>query len=77
MLAGRKHFAKMKLEDAIVNLQLGAASQFDPEIVLVLFDILEEQPEIAGATRASVSCIQIHKRRLKNSQARKSSSLFI
>ncbi|MDJ0622253.1 MAG: HD domain-containing protein [Desulfocapsaceae bacterium] len=77
MLAGRKHFAKMKLEDAIVNLQLGAASQFDPEIVLVLFDILEEQPEIAGATQASVSCIQIHKRRLKNNQARKSSSLFI
>ena len=77
MLAGRKHFAKMKLEDAIVNLQLGAGHQFDPSIVITLFDILEEQPEIAGATKASTSCIQIHKRRLQNSLSRKSSSLFI
>lgn len=77
MIAGRKHFAKMKLDDAIINLQLGAASQFDPEIVLALFDVLETQPEIAGGTKASVSCIQIHKRRLQNNQLRKSSSLFI
>jgi putative nucleotidyltransferase with HDIG domain len=77
MLAGRKHFAKMKLEDAIVNLQLGASHQFDPDIVIALFEILEEQPEIAGATKASIGCIQIHKRRLQNSLSNKSSSLFI
>lgn len=77
MLAGRKHFERMKLEDAIVNLQLGASSQFDPNIVLALFDVLEQQPEIAGATKAAVGCIQIHKRRLKNSQTRKAASMFI
>ena len=77
MLAGRKHFAKMKLEDAIVNLQLGAGSQFDPEIVLTLFDILDLKPESAGFTRASCGCIGIHKRRLQNSLKRKTASLFI
>lgn len=77
MLAGRKHFAKMKLEDAIVNLQLGAAHQFDPDIVIALFEILEEQPDIAGGTMSSVSCIQIHKRRLQNSLSKRSASMFI
>lgn len=77
MLAGRKHFAKMKLEDAIVNLQLGAGSHFDPEIVLTLFDVLESQPELAGFTRASCSCICIHRRNLQNSLKRKTASLFI
>ena len=77
MLAGRKHFEKMKLDDAIVNLQLGAGSQFDAEIVLALFEILEKDPAIAGSTKLSSGCLQIHKRRLKNSLVKKSASLFI
>ncbi len=77
MLAGRKHFAKMKLEDAIVNLQLGAGSHFDPQIVLVLFDILEKEPEIAGVTEVSKSCLYIHKKRLQNSLNKPNASFFI
>lgn len=77
MLAGRKHFAKMKLEDAIFNLQLGAGSQFDPAIVLTLFNMLDVQPEVVGFTRASCGCIGIHKRRLQNGLESKTASLFI
>lgn len=77
MLAGRKHFAKMKLEDAIVNLQLGAGNHFDPDVVIALFTILESRPEIAGVPLAAVSCIRIHKQRLKNSLAKNSASIFI
>lgn len=77
MLAGRKHFEKMKIEDAIVNLQLGAGSQFDPQIVLRLFEILETEPEIVGVTEISKSCLHIHKRRLQNSLTKPHTSLFI
>ena len=77
MLAGRNHFATMKLEDAIVNLQLGAGSHFDPQIVLILFEILEKEPEITGVKEISKSCLYIHKRRLQNSLTKPKSSLFI
>ncbi len=77
MLAGRKHFERMKIEDAIVNLQLGAGSQFDPKIVLVLFEILETEPELVGVAEISKSFLQIHKRRLQNTMTRPNTSLFI
>ncbi len=77
MLAGRKHFEKMKLEDAVVNLQLGAGSQFDPKIVLSLFDILEKEPDIVGGVEVSKSFLHIHKRRLQNSLTKSNASLFI
>jgi len=76
MLAGRKHFEKMKIEDAIVNLRLGAATQFDPDIVLNLFTLLEKS-EIEECGAVSQSCIRIHKRRLQESMSVRSTSLFI
>lgn len=76
MLAGRKHFAKMKIEDAVVNLGLGAAKQFDPDIVLNLFTLLEKG-QIEGCGTISQRCIGIHKRRLQESVSARSSSLFI
>ena len=46
MLAGRTHFARMKLEDAIVNLHQEAGTHFDPAIVRALFSAVEERPNI-------------------------------
>lgn len=77
MLAGRKHFEKMKFEDAVVNLQLGAGSHFDPEIVLCLFTVLENEPEIAGVNGSAVKTIGIHKRNLKNKFSSWMSTFFI
>ncbi len=45
MLAGRTHFARMKLEDAVVNLQQNAGQQFDPEVVAALYAALIKHPE--------------------------------
>lgn len=77
MLAGRKNFAKMKLDDAIVNLQLGAGSHFDPDIVLNLFTVLENAPEVVGANGSVRGSIAIHRRNLKNKLSRRTASLFI
>ncbi len=77
MLAGRKHFEKMKVEDAIVNLQGGAGHQFDPDIVLALFDIMEKRPEELGLGTIAAGCLRNHRRRVQDSKARRSASLFI
>lgn len=45
MLAGRTHFARMKLADAVINLQQGAGRQFDPVVVAALFTALAQQPD--------------------------------
>lgn len=68
MLAGRKHFARMNLEDAVVNLQQGAGSHFDPLVVEALFSALLNRPEefeteINGST---LNCLTNYKERLKN-----------
>lgn len=77
MLAGRTHFEKIKLEDAIVNLQLGAGSHFDSKIVLALFSVLERSPEVVGSNGSAKGCIAIHKRNLKNRLVARTASMFI
>lgn len=67
MLAGRKHFAKMNLEDAVINLQQGAGSHFDPTIVEALFTALLNRPEdfeveVNGST---LRCLTTYKEKLK------------
>lgn len=77
MIAGRRHFEKMRLDDAIVNLQLGAGSQFDSHIVLALFSLIEKNPELVGVNNSIKSSIAIHKRNLNNRMKARTASLFI
>jgi HD-GYP domain-containing protein (c-di-GMP phosphodiesterase class II) len=78
MLAGRKHFARMNLEDAVVNLQQGAGSHFDPGVVEALFSALLNRPadfeaEINGST---LNCLANYKARLKD-KADSAQQMFI
>ncbi len=66
MLAGRKHFNRMSVEDAVVNLQQGAGHQFDPKILEALFATLLKRPELIesyenGSTR---TCLRNYKEKL-------------
>ncbi len=67
MLAGRKYFAKMKQEDAILNLQSEAGSQFDPEVIKALFSALPKNPEILKLNSTALRFIDIQKKKLPNS----------
>ncbi|OEU48630.1 MAG: hypothetical protein BA862_12985 [Desulfobulbaceae bacterium S3730MH12] len=67
MLAGRKYFAKMKQEDAILNLQSEAGSQFDPEVIKALFSALPKNPEILKLNSTALRFIDIQKKKLTNS----------
>jgi putative nucleotidyltransferase with HDIG domain len=67
MLAGRTYFARMKLEDVIVNLHQKAGFHFDPAIVNAFFDVLEARPEvfevkINGAER---KCLANYRQKMK------------
>jgi len=66
MLAGRTHFARMKLDDAAVNLQRGAGRHFDPCVVDALFAALLARPETfeTRLTGASSSCLTSYKQKL-------------
>lgn len=77
MIEGRRYFEKMKVEDAIVNLQLGAGSHFDPEIVFALFNLMEDDPELVGLKPSGLNTLRIHKNNLKNRDAARRASLFI
>ncbi len=77
MIAGRKYFSKIKVEDAIINLQLGAGSHFDPSVVLALFSIIENSPETVGSNDSVKGSISIHKRNIKNRLNTRAASLFI
>ncbi len=66
MLAGRKHFNRMSVEDAVVNLQQGAGHQFDPKILEALFSVLLKKPQLIeshgnGSTR---TCLKNYKLKL-------------
>ena len=66
MLAGRKHFNRMSVEDAVVNLQQGAGHQFDPKILEALFAALLKRPQLIeayenGSTR---TCLKNYKQKL-------------
>ena len=66
MLAGRKHFNRMSVEDAVVNLQQAAGHQFDPKILEALFAALLKRPELIesyenGSTR---TCLKNYKEKL-------------
>jgi len=67
MLAGRTHFARMKLEDSIVNIFQEAGSHFDPEIVDALFAALETRPEAFDLkiNGAGQTCIAGYRQKLK------------
>ncbi|THB74022.1 MAG: HD domain-containing protein [Desulfobulbaceae bacterium] len=60
MIAGRKHLDKMSIEDAALNMQQGAGSKFDPEIVSVLFQALLDEPDLinGGLSPAAINCIR-------------------
>jgi len=77
MISGRNHFEKMTMNDAIVNLQLGAGHHFDPDIVLKMFDLIEQNPEITGEKLSSTQTLEIHRRNLKNRTRMSRSSMFI
>lgn len=67
MLAGRTHFAKMKFEDTVVNLQQEAGHHFDPKIVEALFTALQSRPEAfkIQINRAELSCLASYRQKLK------------
>lgn len=67
MLAGRKYFAKMKQEDAILNLQSEAGSQFDPEVIKALFSALPKNPEILKLNPTALRFIDTQKKKLTHS----------
>jgi HD-GYP domain-containing protein (c-di-GMP phosphodiesterase class II) len=66
MLAGRTHFARMKLADAVVNLQQGAGRQFDPAVVAALFTALAEHPNLVadGICGSDLACLQRYRQKL-------------
>ncbi len=66
MLAGRTHFARMKLADAVVNLQQGAGHQFDPVVVAALFAALAEHPDLVaeGICGSDLACLQRYRQKL-------------
>ena len=79
MLAGRTYFAKMKLEDAIINLHQEAGAHFDPAIVDALFAALEHRPEtfeveISGAER---NCLASYRQKMKMNGAPPQQQMFI
>jgi len=69
MLAGRKYFAKMNLEDAILNMQNGAGHQFDPEVVKALFSALPKRPELFELSYAAQRCISNHSKKISRPAA--------
>ncbi len=64
MLAGRKYFARMKLEDAILNLGNEAGHHFDPEVVKALFSALPKSPELVELNPFALRCISKQKEKL-------------
>ena len=79
MLAGRTHFAKMKLMDVIVNLHQGAGSHFDPVIVDALFSVLEARPEVfevqmSGAER---NCLVNYRQKMKTVGSHPQQQVFL
>jgi len=68
MLAGRKHFSKMSLEDAVVNLQQGAGHQFDPEILDALFSALLKNPNVLELYEndSTLTCLKNYRQQLGN-----------
>ncbi len=79
MLAGRTYFARMKLEDVIVNLHQEAGSHFDPVVVDAFFTVLEARPEvfevqINGAER---HCLANYRQKMKMNGAAPQQQLFI
>ena len=66
MLAGRKHFARMKFEDAVVNLYQGARHQFDPKILDALFSVLLKNPELVhvNGNESAQNCLRRYKLKL-------------
>jgi putative nucleotidyltransferase with HDIG domain len=72
MLAGRTHFARMKLEDAVVNLQQGAGHQFDQAVVAALFAALMEHPEQfpERLNGSDLACLKRYQEKLAASRPR-------
>ncbi len=64
MLAGRKYFARMKLEDAILNLGNEAGHHFDPEVVKALFSALPKSSELVELNPFALRCISKQKEKL-------------
>ena len=79
MLAGRTHFARIKLEDAIVNLHQEAGSHFDPVLVGALFSVLDARPEvfevrINGSDR---NCLASYRQTMKSGGSTLQQQVFI
>lgn len=79
MLAGRTYFARIKLEDAIINLHQEAGAHFDHTIVDALFAVLEHRPEvfevqINGAER---NCLASYRQKIKMNGAPPPQQMFI
>jgi putative nucleotidyltransferase with HDIG domain len=79
MLAGRTHFAKIRLEDAIVNLHQEAGSHFDPALVDALFSALYDRPEvfevqINGSER---NCLASYRQKMKMVGSAPQQQMFI
>lgn len=68
MLAGRKHFTRMKFEDVVVNLQQAAGHQFDPAVVEALFVRLLKRPEAfeTEINGSALNCLANYKEKLNN-----------
>ncbi len=66
MLAGRKHFNRMSLEDAVVNLQQGAGHQFDPKILKALFTALLKKPQLIESFEngSTITCLKNYRQKL-------------
>jgi len=79
MLAGRTHFARIKLEDAIVNLHQEAGSHFDPVLVDVLFSVLDERPEVFEVTinGSERNCLASYRQKMKMVSAAPQQQMFI
>lgn len=79
MLAGRKNFTRMSVEDSVVNLYQGAGHQFDPEIVKALFNALLKYPESienGGNGHSGISCLKNYREKLKT-RTIQSAAVFI
>ncbi len=61
MLAGRRHLARMTIEDAAHNLSSEGGRHFDPQIVKALFSGLIKCPEILGLNESALRSLENHR----------------
>lgn len=65
MLAGRRHLAKMSVEDAAHHLSSEGGRHFDPQVVKALFSGLGKSPEVLGLDETARRTLLNHREQVR------------